>query len=227
MNPPVQIDVINESKTPLGVDLNALVSAIQTQVTRDFAPIWGTPARLDVQTAPRSGVWRLIMLDDADQADALGYHELTPDGFPQGKVFVKTTLQDHENPTVTASHELLEMLVDPMIDQTSERVYTKQVYAKEVCDAVEEVTYAIDGIIVSDFQTPAWFGMPSHPNQSFDFLGRCRTAWQLLPGGYMSVEGMEGWTQVFASVRAADRFSSARKWRPQARESGIMRRSTR
>ena len=169
---------------------------------------------------------RLIFLDDADQADALGYHELTPDGLPQGKVFVATTLKDGENPTVTASHELLEMLADPNIDQTAIRAPANHAYALEVCDAVEETTYLIDGITVSNFQTPAWFGNPFIPS-GYDYLRQCKRPWQLLKGGYASVQENGDWTQIFGSLVAADHFSLARKWRGAARVSGVRRKSTR
>jgi hypothetical protein len=36
---------------------------------------------------PASGSWWLVMLDDSDQAGALGYHDLTSDGLPLGNIF--------------------------------------------------------------------------------------------------------------------------------------------
>jgi hypothetical protein len=43
------------------------------------------------------------------------------------------------------SHEMLEMLADPGDD------------GREVCDPVEDGSYRVDGVWVSDFATPAWF----------------------------------------------------------------------
>lgn len=224
---PVNIDIIYEAKTPLGADLNALVTALQIQVSRDFAPAWSLGCNLQVQPYPRNGVQRLIFLDNADQADALGYHELTPDGLPQGKVFVKTTLGSGEDPCVTASHELLEMLADPTIDQTAYRAAQHTRYALEVCDAVEETTYQINGLAVSNFQLPAWFDREPVTSK-LDYLGKCTRPWQMLKGGYMSIQlGGTDWTQIFGSLKAADGFRSSKKWRPQVRESGIKVRSTR
>ena len=57
----------------------------------------------------------MVFLDDADQSGALAYHDLTPDGLPQAKVFVKTTLENKNLMRVSASHELVEMLADPAI----------------------------------------------------------------------------------------------------------------
>jgi len=61
----------------------------------------------------------MAFLDSADVQNALGYHDLTPDGLPLSKVFVQTTVQAGQKVSVTASHELAEMLVDPAINLCS------------------------------------------------------------------------------------------------------------
>lgn len=53
--------------------------------------------------------------------------------------------------TVTASHELLEMLEDP-----TGRIYDRG-RLREICDPVENRSYLIGGVRLSDFVTPAWF----------------------------------------------------------------------
>ena len=57
-----------------------------------------------------------MFLDSVDVQGALGYHDLTPDGLPLSKVFVKTTLNGGQKVSVTACHELAEMLVEPAIN---------------------------------------------------------------------------------------------------------------
>jgi hypothetical protein len=42
----------------------------------------------------------------------VGYHDLTNEGLPLGKVFAGSDMVNGYNWTVTASHELLEMLID-------------------------------------------------------------------------------------------------------------------
>src|SRR5947208_17151033 len=98
----------------------------------------------------------MAFLDDADVAHALGYHDLTPDGLPLSKVFVKTTLAVGQRVSVTACHELAEMLVDPAINLCSTGP-GNLLYAYETADAVEEVEFAIDGVAMSDFVYPARF----------------------------------------------------------------------
>jgi len=56
----------------------------------------------------------MVFLDNADQPGGAAYHDLTPDGMPLAKVFVKTTVGTRLV-SVSASHELVEMLVDPAI----------------------------------------------------------------------------------------------------------------
>jgi len=75
--------------------------------------VWGTPAKLIESTGFVKKAWAMVFLDDADEAGALAYHDLTPEGLPLAKVFVRTTLEAGESVSVSASHELVEMLVDP------------------------------------------------------------------------------------------------------------------
>jgi hypothetical protein len=220
----ITIAVVNESTVVNGSDLPAVIAALQKQVEEHFWPAWGLDAELElVASAPRDATaggnpgkgapldptwWQLIILDDSDQADALGYHETTAAGLPLGKIFAKTTMQDGGQWTVTASHELLEMLVDPEINlsvfvQDSDATSGK-LYAYEVCDAVENATYVIDGVMVSDFVLPSYFEPGTvgvHPAAPFDFLKQLAMPLPaLLPGGYLSVFQVgaqsQGWTQI-------------------------------
>src|SRR5947208_60757 len=143
-----KIACINKATVSLGADLNALIAALQKFVNTAFAPIWGTHANLVKATDFIPGAWALVFLDDADVQGALGYHDLTPDGLPLSKIFVKTTLADKQKVSVTACHEVAEMLVDPAINLWAEAP-DGRLYAYEMCDAVEEVEFKIDGIAMS------------------------------------------------------------------------------
>src|SRR5438105_4204939 len=90
------IACFNNATVPLGVDFAKLVAAMQIYVNQFIVPVWATPAKLTITSGFVKGAWAMIFLDDADQAGALGYHDLTPDGLPVSKVFVKTTLQDNQ-----------------------------------------------------------------------------------------------------------------------------------
>jgi hypothetical protein len=70
--------------------------------------------------APKPSDWQFVYFDDADTAGALGYHEQTYNGQPISKVFVKTTLKVNELVSVTACHELFEMVIVPLANLWAE-----------------------------------------------------------------------------------------------------------
>jgi len=77
--PTIQISVINESTVLADADVTPTVAALQKQVTNDFRPVWGHGRRTHHRSqrlATASGSWWLVLLDDSDQANALGYHDL-------------------------------------------------------------------------------------------------------------------------------------------------------
>jgi hypothetical protein len=208
--PTIQISVINESTVLADADLTPAVAALQKQVTNDFGPMWGTDAELTIVakgTQPANGSWWLVLLDDSDQANALGYHDLTTEGLPVGKVFAASDLKAGTSWTITASHELLEMLGDPNINLT---VFVQNsntagiLYAYEVCDACEDdsLGYQIDNILVSDFVYPSWFeSFRAEGSTQFDRMNKIQSPLQLLAGGYIgtfNVSSGSGWQQTTA-----------------------------
>jgi hypothetical protein len=207
----IQVALINASTTLTDQQVQAVLPALQTQVHRDFAPAWGIDADLTFVphgASPPPNSWWLSILDDSDQAGALGYHETTDQGLPLAKVFARTAIQDGVQWTVTTSHELLEMLADPEINLTvfvQPTDTTGTLYAYEVCDACEadQYGYNIDGTQVSDFVYPAWFeSFRSSGSTQFDHTNSLQsTLPQLLPGGYIGafdVGSGTGWHQVTA-----------------------------
>jgi hypothetical protein len=241
----IQIAVINGSTAIDDSQMPAVVAALQRQVHEHFAPIWGIDAELTFLAKgaqARGEEWQLVLLDDSDQAEALGYHETTVSGLPLGKVFARTTTEDGAAWPLVASHELLEMLADPEINLTvfaqDQNDTGGRLYAYEVCDPVEGASYLIDTIPVSDFVCPAYFEAATGtatPGAPFDYLTQLdRPLPAMLPGGYLCVfeigaRGANGWTQLTDMRAASTRMKPARGSRrhrrmtPRAR----WRRSTR
>ena len=230
-----QISVINESTVLTDAEVTPVVIALQQQVTNDFRPVWGIDAELKMipQGTPATpGTWWLVILDDSDQAGALGYHDLTPDGLPMGKVFAGSDLKAGDSWSVTASHELLEMLADPNINLTvfvQDANTTGTLYAYEVCDACEDdsLGYTINNVQVSDFVYPAWFeSFRTEGSTQFDRMNQIKDPLQLLAGGYIgvfSVTGGSGWQQQTAektplNLRHRGHVGSRRERRSVARE---------
>jgi hypothetical protein len=145
------IACFNKAKTPLGVDFGLLIRALQVYVNRHVEPVWRTRAKLVRSTDFVPGAWAMVFLDDADQPGALAYHDLTPDGLPEAKVFVRTTLANNELVSTSASHELVEMLVDPGLNMMTTGPDPDATYAYETADPVEQYAFALDRIPMSNF----------------------------------------------------------------------------
>ena len=114
----IKIAIINSGKALKDSQVQAALPALQTQVSRDFAPAWGIDADLNFipkGTKPAPGSWWLTILDNSDQAGALGYHDVTNDGLPLGKVLAGSDIKFGFQWTVTASQELLEMLAGTLV----------------------------------------------------------------------------------------------------------------
>lgn len=196
----MDIWVVNESTVLSDAEIEAALPAFQTQCWHVKA-WWGKFAVIKFGKPPVENVWQIVVLDDSDQEGALGYHDYTPGKRPISKIFAKTDEQYGYNWTVTLSHELCEMLVDPWINSANQ-VTDTQFYALEVGDPVEadEFGYPIKTrggheVIVSDFILPYWFWQDA--KGQYDYKGHCTEPLQILEGGYMSIyEEGRGWTQV-------------------------------
>jgi hypothetical protein len=79
----IKIAIFNLSTVLTDEQVQQAVPALQTQITRDFAPVWGVDGELVFiphGTRPPQDMWWLGVFDDSDVAGALGYHDLTPEG---------------------------------------------------------------------------------------------------------------------------------------------------
>lgn len=186
---------------------------------------------LSAKEKPPADAWHIELLDTSDQEGALGYHDDeafkrgTPGTKPEkasahssrglgagtltplSKVFVKTTIEDQTDPAEVASHEMLEMTVDPNVvgqPRTVLHKAKKQLVIVEVGDPVQGCGYKSGNVTVADFALPAWFGyaQAESPGQ-LSFRSSIDEAFKLAPQGYISVapeHEPESWTQVFGSA---------------------------
>lgn len=182
--------VVLQDQSKLNLTLSQLESvaqALQTQVERDFTPVWGVHALVQAidrnQDVPK-GAWPMRILDKSDAG--LGVH-LDNNGKPFAEI------QAGADWSITASHEMLEMLVDPLgkklisdkdIDPASD--FHQVQYLVEVGDPVEVFAYQINGVSVSDFITPEFYDKNAPPGTSFDFLNQLQSALEVPPGCYIS-----------------------------------------
>ena len=215
--PVPMIAITNASTCLTDTQVEATLPSLQKQVSEDFRAYWNLDctltflAREQVLTA---GWWQIVMLDNPDQAGVLGYHEMSSQRTPLGKIFAKLDLDSGSSWTVTLSHELLEMLADPWTNWCATGS-DNRIYALEVADPVEAdaLGYEVDGVLLSDFVTPAWFEPTSADR--LDFKQHVSKQLELAPGGYISVlDPHKGWTQVTAHGEGGpEPVSGSRRWR--------------
>lgn len=182
--------ILNKSTVLSDAQVQHAIPAFQHQVTYDFKPHWGVGAKIlfipkALKVPPNC--WQIWIEDDSDTAGALGYHEVTNEGLPLSRVFAKTDAHYGLSWTVTATHEILEMLADPWAT-TAMQTGRYTFHALEVGDPVEADQYAYKGlndILVTDFILPYWF-QPQMVGKNYDFCGKLTKPLQLLNGGYVS-----------------------------------------
>ena len=208
----VKIAIINQSTVLTDAAVVAAIPDLQTQIHRDFAPAWGVDADLQFVPGgqkPPAGAWWVVIFDTSDEPDALGYHDVTNEGLPLGKIFAKSDLDNKSSWTVTTSHEILEMLGDPDINLT---VFVQKegggarLISYEVCDPCEADSdgYKIGKTLVSDFVFPSWFEQFRKAGTQFDYRNLIKSPLELRPEGYMAfndiIDGV-GWQQIDAKTR--------------------------
>jgi hypothetical protein len=148
-----------------------------------------------------------VYFDNAKQAGLLGYHHLTKDGQPVASVFVESTLAVKQPVSVVACHELFEMAIDPLANLWAQAADGSE-YAYEMSDPVEEDTFLVDGIPMSNFLYPTWFEPCQHAKGTkFDHLGRLKEPFSITKGGYVVVKKKQKVKQVFGSRAKEKRFA--------------------
>lgn len=191
-----------------------IAKALQSQVQEHFglAPPygWGLSASVRLARSEKDilpGEWILGLYRHPDQPGALGYHDRTG-ATPLMKIFPQLDMQDGTPWSTTASHEILETLLDPELSRCVQAP-SGHFWALEVCDFVESESYKIDGIDVSNFSLPAAFEPPAMVTTAtrFDWMGTSTAAFQIKPGGYGSYWDGRKWTQSVKSEKSQSRIT--------------------
>ena len=157
--------------------------------------IWdiaGTVTALPDPDSIEPGIWPVFIADDIP--DGLGGYHTTGHNQPFAMV------QSGDTWSLSASHEVLEMLVDPsgnrLVAAPAVTIAGNEVqdapgkfeYLVEVCDPSEDPDYAylIDGVLVSDFYTPNYFDPVGSAGARYSFSGKITRPRQVLKNGYLS-----------------------------------------
>lgn len=217
------IEVKNIATRVTADQVTTILSAVQDQVNEDVVPVWECGPVQITQVASNAdwtkGGWRFLVADSPGQVGQAGTNDLgdhdQAGGAPTGYAFVGPTLDAGMEPSVTISHEIIEMIGDPLIDQYClwSDVPNSLFLAQELCDPVEDdsLAYRKNNILVSNFVTPAYFV----PNSAgpWDFGGKLTSANMLGTQGYQlrwdPTNGLsQYWGNGPARGRAAPSFAS-------------------
>lgn len=199
----IALAVTNATSAISDSDVLTACAAIQRQVSEHLLPAWGINAVIhDVPRGqqPPAGAYVIELRDETGLDGALGYHE--DPGSPDGYVGVKTCADDGVSWSSCLSHEICELLCDPECVRCVQ--VGARVLALEVCDPVEQQTYLIGSVEVSNFVLPAWYVEGSAG--PWDYLGRLTGPLQLASGGYLSACAISGdWSQTNADQVRTDK----------------------
>ncbi|SIN69932.1 hypothetical protein SAMN05444166_0219 [Singulisphaera sp. GP187] len=184
-----QLALVSETNRVNFKELARVSAALQKQATRDLGPIWEVEATVDafdnLDDVPL-GYWPMIVKDDIGLDGAAGVHQ-----DDQGQPFALITAG--KDWSLTASHEALEMLVDPfgnrlVAGDSPDPDQGRVEFLVEVSDPSEasEFGYPVNGVLVSDFYTPSYFDPVKAPGVRYSFTGAIVSPRDVLRGGYLS-----------------------------------------
>jgi hypothetical protein len=206
------VSIVNRTASLADAEVLRVVRAINRQLAEDFEPHWQFGARLRLdgagerpresdgphlvkQTPDRRGDAVVYLVDHATVKDAEGYHDRNGGDVPCGFVFLEACAECNDPWSVALSHEVLELVADPMNNLTvqgpSPHDHRHLVFHTfEVCDPVQAEYYEIEGVKVSNFVLPGWFTRGDAAGVRNDFLGRPEPgatlpSFSMSPGGYL------------------------------------------
>jgi hypothetical protein len=178
--------LVSETASVALPELTQVGAALQKQVARDLSQFWDVQGTVDafasLEQVP-AGYWPIIVKDDIGQ-DAAGVH---CDDTGQPMALITADLDW----SITASHECLEMLIDP---SGSFRIAGPSVspdqgrveYLVEASDPVSGKWYQVNGVKVSDFYTRRFFDPVKTDGAQYSFMGNLTAPRTILFGGYLT-----------------------------------------
>lgn len=182
---PIHLALVPVAKMKFS-DVAKVSAAIQKQIIRDFTPLWTIDATIDAFPKPEDvpvGYWPIYIVDTFQSG---GQHK-TRHNQPFGLVALGSSW------SLAASHEALEMLVDPAGDRLIAGASPmpdqgRVEFLLEVCDPCqsEDHAYTVNGILVSDFCAPEYFDPVGASGARYSYTGAITAPHQVLKGGYLS-----------------------------------------
>jgi hypothetical protein len=225
------IALVSETPAVSPAELMRVGAAILKQVTTQFGPKWGIEAMVSPVASLAHvplGSWPVVVRD-AVLPDGLGAH-VSEDG---ENAFALVTYRP-EDWTLTLSHEVLELLVDPfgtcLIPGPSPDDPSATVeYLAEVCDPCQgwipdfPFYYTIDEVVVSDFVYRDYY--TEFGEGRYSQAGNVKEPRELLAWGYMvwrDPATREWWYRSNDGTRIETKLLGANLSRPDIHLRGLI-----
>jgi hypothetical protein len=194
----IQVGLVDKTRQLDPQLVQAVAAALNIQVIRDLPQYWNIQATVLHLPDPNQiplGVWPVFLVAKLPPGEG-GVH-LDKKNQPYSLVIATPDSADW---TIDASHETVEMLVDPSgnrlqlsraIEIAGQNVQDgtgEFEYLVEACDPCEgnQYAYTIQGVAVSDFITPRFYDPVATSGTRYSFAGNIQRPRQILPGGYIS-----------------------------------------
>ena len=196
------INIINGSTLVSDADLTTITAAMNL-ILPTFCTSWNInlpKCQFIGKGKPvPSGQTNVYILDNPDVAGAFGYHdEINSKSI--GRVFVKVILSNgggvmsgKSSPVSVSqviSHEIFELLIDPICNSWWNSPDYSSFYAAEVCDPVQGNRTNIFAnkttVAISDWILPAWTD-PQNKTGPYNYTRSLKTPFQVDKNGYLIV----------------------------------------
>jgi hypothetical protein len=219
------IYVANHSTQVTDSQVRSMVVACAKQIATQVAPAHGMlsapVAFLAKGTTLPTSARVITVMDELDDPQALGYHTIDGSEHIWGVVGTKVAMAQgakaltgpHSISSIL-SHEVCEAFVDPYCGGWFDNGHGLLV-AYEIGDPVENDTYLIDGIAVSNFVTAEWFDANAAKTDRFDFMGHLKAPFTMSKGGY--------WVQSKAGKQSQKFGEDMPDWRRLAKKAQFSR----
>jgi hypothetical protein len=194
----IQVGLVDKTGKLDPALVQATAAALNIQVMRDLTQYWDVQATVRYLPNANSipvGIWPVFLVPSLPPGEG-GVH-LDKKNQPYALVI---GTPDSSDWTIDASHETVEMLVDPAGNRlqvsraiqiegdTTQDASGEFEYLVEACDPCEasQFAYSIQGIAVSDFITPRFYDPVVTSGTRYSFAGHIQRPRQVLQGGYIS-----------------------------------------
>jgi hypothetical protein len=189
-----QLAVVSETARLEFEEVAVVAAALQRQMLEHFSEHWDVGAIVNayrrLEEVP-THYWPIMIVDHIQGAAGIHHDD-------RGQPFALVTFGPSWS--LAASHECLEMLVDPSgntlrvgpvpaIEGVLASTSSSDVeFLVEICDPCEDPRYAyhIDGILVSEFYTREYFAPRPSSGAQYSFNYSITAPREVLPGGYLS-----------------------------------------